>query len=75
MVYTFHHVGDAAAYGDKCTAKKGEPCRGVEPLRSTTAKRPPKMPDDFGGDLEMGKRIGKWTTFDALGGMVAAVDY
>lgn len=124
MVYTFHHVGDAAAYGDKCTAKKGEPCRGVEPLRSTVAKRPPKMPDDFGkcpgaaapkemagpggsyekwcvehdasgqlvdhgpyrkwyagggvwvkGDLDMGKRVGKWTTFDAVGGVVAAVDY
>ena len=124
MVFSFHHVGDASAYGDKCTAKPGEKCRGVEPLRSTVAKRPPKMPDDFGkcpgnaapkemagpggsyekwcvehdsagqlvdhgpyrkwyaggslwvkGDLDMGRRVGKWTTFDAVGGVVAAVDY
>lgn len=124
MVFSFHHVGDAAAYGDKCTAKPGEKCRGVEPLRSTVAKRPPKMPDDFGkcpgnaapkemagpggsyekwcvehdsagqlvdhgpyrkwyaggtlwvkGELDMGRRVGKWTTFDALGGVAAAVDY
>jgi hypothetical protein len=124
MVFSFHHVGDAAAYGDKCTAKPGEKCRGVEPLRSTVAKRPPKMPDDFGkcpgnaapkemagpggsyekwcvehdsagqlvdhgpyrkwyaggtlwvkGELDMGRRVGKWTTFDAMGGVAAAVDY
>jgi hypothetical protein len=124
MVFTFHHVGDPAAYGDKCTAKPGETCRGVEPLRSTVAKRPPKMPDDFGkcpgaaapkemagpggsyekwcvekdgagqlvdhgpyrkwyaggslwvkGDLDMGRRIGRWTTFDVAGSVAAAVDY
>lgn len=124
MVFSFHHTGDASAYGDKCTAKPGEKCRGVEPLRSTVAKRPPKMPDDFGkcpgnaapkemagpggsyekwcvehdsagqlvdhgpyrkwyaggslwvkGDLDMGRRVGKWTTFDAVGTVVAAVDY
>jgi hypothetical protein len=124
MVYTFHHVGDAAAYGDKCTAKPGEPCRGVEPLRSTTSKRPPKMPDNFAacpgkaapkemagpsgsyerwcvehdaggqlvdhgpyrkwyaggslwvkGELDLGRRKGTWTTYDAAGGVVATVDY
>lgn len=124
LVYTFHHVGDAAAYGDKCTAKPGEPCRGTEPLRTTTSKRPPKMPENFSacpgkaapkemagpggsyerwcvehdgagqlvdhgpyrkwyaggglwvkGELDMGRRVGKWTTLDAAGGVVATVEY
>jgi len=124
LVYTFHHVGDCAAYGDKCTAKPGEPCRGFAPLRSTIARRPPKMPDNFTacpgtsapkemagpagsyerwcvehdtsgqlvdhgpyrkwnaggalwvkGEFDLGRRVGMWTTYDAAGTVVAAVEY
>lgn len=124
LVYTFHHVGDASAYGDKCTSRPGEKCRGVEPLRTTVARRPPQMPDNFTacpgkaapkemagpagsyerwcvehdaqgqlvdhgpyrkwyasgklwvkGELDMGRRKGTWTTYDAVGGTIASVDY
>lgn len=124
LVYTFHHTGDASAYGDKCTARPGEKCRGVEPLRTTVARRPPQMPENFTacpgsaapkemagpagsyerwcvehdatgqlvdhgpyrkwyasgklwvkGELDMGRRKGNWTTYDATGGTIASVDY
>jgi hypothetical protein len=124
VVYTFHHVGDAAQYGSKCPGKPGDKCRGVEPMKSAVARRPPQMPDNFAqcpgdsavkempgpqgsyerwcvevdaqkqlvdhgpyrkwyangtlwvkGQLEMGRRVGTWSTFDQGGKKVAELTY
>lgn len=48
VVYTFHHVGDAAAYGTKCPGEPDDDCRGLEPIQGAVARRPPQMPDNFG---------------------------
>ncbi|HWB75954.1 MAG TPA: hypothetical protein VG755_13390 [Nannocystaceae bacterium] len=47
VVYTFHHVGDPASYGKKCPGDPDDDCRGIEPIQSAVARRPPAMPESF----------------------------